>query len=113
MGFPYVFSRAITPGMSDTQFTALDWRPSRKRASYPRQRAYGGQKEANAAFLAAARVSGIGSGKHRLCAKCGRVAVREASVCRWHGGATHASKARPYVKTARTIGLAAQAPASD
>ena len=89
--------------MSDTQFSALDWRPSRKRASYPRQRAYGGQKEANAAFLAAARLSGIGSGKHRLCDHCGRVAMREANVCRWHGGGKIAAQSRPYVRPIRAI----------
>jgi len=87
--------------MSDTHFTALDWRPSAKRATYPRQRAYGGQKEAPVAFLAAARQSGIGSGKHRLCLHCGRVAVREASVCRIHGGGRIASLKRPYVKSKR------------
>lgn len=95
--------------MSETQFTALDWRPSRKRASYPRQRAHGGQKRAPAAFLAAARVSGIGSGKHRLCDHCGRVALRETTVCRWHGGGKIASQSRPYVKSARRAARAAQA----
>jgi hypothetical protein len=92
--------------MSDTQFTALDWRPSRKRASYPRVRAWGGQKKAPAAFLAAARLSGFASGKHRRCDHCTRWALKGLGVCRWHGGATHASKSRPYVRTARTIALA-------
>jgi hypothetical protein len=99
--------------MSDTQFTALDWRPSRKRASYPRVRAHGGQKQAPAAFLAAARVSGFGSGKHRRCDHCTRWALKGLGVCRWHGGATIASKARPYVRTARTIALTASPATAD
>jgi hypothetical protein len=90
--------------MSDTHFTALDWRPSRKRASYPRVRSWGGQKQANAAFLAqSGSVAGFGSGKHRLCDHCGRVAVREATVCRWHGGGKIAAQSRPYAKSVKTL----------
>ena len=100
-GFPENFLRAITPDMSDTHFTALDWRPSRKRASYPRVRAHGGQKKAPAAFLAAAKRTGLAH--VRKCAHCGRVAMREATVCRWHGGGKIASLKRPYVKSARWL----------
>ena len=84
------------PDMSDTQFSALDWRPSVKRATYPRQRAYGGQKRAPAAFLAAAKLYGLASA--RKCDHCGRVAMRETTVCRFHGGGKIASQSRPYVK---------------
>jgi hypothetical protein len=98
--------------MSETHFSALDWRPSKKRASYPRVRHCAGQKVAPPAFLAAARVSGFGSGKHRICAHCGRVAMRESTVCRQHGGSGHASKKRPYVRSARSNALAGQRPQS-
>jgi hypothetical protein len=101
--------------MSETQFDRSDWRPSRKRASYARQRAWGGQKQAPAAFLATSgRVAGFGSGKHRRCDHCTRWAMKDLNVCRWHGGATATAKKRPYVRTARTIALATpKAPASE
>ena len=87
--------------MSDTQFSALDWRPSRKRASYPRQRAYGGQKQAPAALLAAGKLHGLA--KARKCDHCGRVALRETTVCRFHGGGKIASLKRPYVKRPKRL----------
>ena len=87
--------------MSETQFTRADWRPSRKRASHPRVRAYGGQKKAPAAFLAAGKLYGLA--KARKCAHCGRVALRETSVCRFHGGGKVASLKRPYVKRPRRL----------
>jgi hypothetical protein len=100
--------------MSDTQFTALDWRPSPRRATYPRVKPYGGQKQAPAAFLAAAKVSGFGSGKHRRCARanCTGWAMRETTVCRLHGGGKIASQSRPYVKSRRRAARHAQALAS-
>jgi hypothetical protein len=90
------FRVLITPDMSDTHFTALDWRPSRKRASYPRVRAHGGQKQAPAAFLAAAKLTGLAHLPR--CDHCGRVAMRGLNVCRVHGGGKIASQSRPYVK---------------
>jgi hypothetical protein len=109
--FPDDFSRAMTPDMSDTHFTALDWRPSAKRATYPRQRAYGGQKQAPAAFLAAAKRNGLAYLPR--CNHCGRVAMRGLAVCRFHGGGKIASRFRPYVKSARRAARAAQAPLAD
>jgi hypothetical protein len=87
--------------MSDTQFTALDFRPSRKRASYPRVRAWGGQKEAPAAFLAAAKRNGLAF--LPKCAHCSDVAMRGLTVCRRHGGGKIASQTRPYVKSVKTV----------
>jgi hypothetical protein len=94
--------------MERTQFTREDWRPSPKRGTYPRVRDWGGQKKAPKAFLEAAKVSGIGSGKLRLCLYCGKPAVREADVCRYHGGGKIASEKRPYVKSATWIGIQAE-----
>jgi hypothetical protein len=96
--------------MSETHFTALDWRPSRKRTTYPRQRSWGGQKQAPAAFLAAAKRNGLAF--LPKCAHCGDVAMREALVCRRHGGGKIASLKRPYVKSRRRAARAAQAPQS-
>lgn len=93
--------RASVGPMSDTQFTALDWRPSRKRATYPRQRAWGGQKEAPAAFLAAARLTGLAHLPR--CDHCRRVAMRGLNVCRAHGGGKIASQSRPYAKSVKTL----------
>jgi hypothetical protein len=85
--------------MSETQFTRLDWRPSRKRASRPRSLPWGGQKQAPAAFLAAARASGFGTpGNDTRCAHCRRFAMRESGLCRFHNGPRLAMAARPYVK---------------
>jgi hypothetical protein len=92
--------------MSETQFTALDWRPGKRRGSYVRQRRFNGQKQAPAAFLAAAAVSGIGSGKHRLCGArrrdggiCRDIAMRGCDHCRAHGGAAQTARLiRPYVR---------------
>jgi hypothetical protein len=84
--------------MSDTQFSAADWRPGSRRGSYPRQRAWGGQKQAPAAFLAlSGSTVGFGSGKHERCAHCGRFALKDVGLCRWHGGARATMKRRPYI----------------
>jgi hypothetical protein len=92
--------------MSETQFTALDWRPSNKRKTYVRQRRFNGQKVAPPAFLAAAKLSGIGSGKHAICAAtkrdgapCRNIAMRDCATCRLHGGAARTAwLLRPYVR---------------
>jgi hypothetical protein len=92
--------------MSETHFSALDWRPGKKRRTYVRKRRAGGQKQAPPAFLAAAAVSGIGSGKHRICgaltragAPCRDIAMRNCATCKRHGGAARtAHLIRPYVR---------------
>ena len=33
----------------------------------------------------------------RRCDHCGRVAMRDLPVCRWHGGARWAARLRPYL----------------
>jgi len=105
--FPSAASHGNLKPMSETQFTALDWRPGKKRKTYVRQRRYNGQKQAPAAFLAAAAVSGIGSGKHRLCGArrrdggiCRDIAMRGCDHCRAHGGASQTARLiRPYVRS--------------
>lgn len=81
------------------QFTKADWRPGKRRASYPRKRAWGGAKVAPAAFVAMARLVGFGSeaAKARQCRHCRRPAMRGLPVCREHGGASHAARRRPFV----------------
>lgn len=91
--------------MSDTQFTRADFRPSRKRSTYPRQRAWGGQKQAPPAFLAAAKLNGLAFLPR--CDHCGRVAMRGLTVCRFHGGGKIAAQSRPYVKSAKRTARAA------
>lgn len=84
--------------MSETHFSKLDWRPGKRRATYPRVRDWGGQKTAPDAFLEAGRRYGFGQpGNDRRCLHCRRFCVREASVCRMHAGAAIASKRRPFV----------------
>lgn len=86
--------------MSETQFSRLDWRPSKQRSTYPRVRDWGGQKQANPAFLEAGRRYGLGSpGNNRRCCRddCNGFAVRESEYCRRHGGGRAAAFARPYV----------------
>ena len=92
--------------MSETHFTALDWKLGKRRRSYVRKRRAGGQKQAPPAFLAAAAVSGIGSGKHRLCGArrrdggiCRDIAMKGCDHCRAHGGAARTAwLLRPYVR---------------
>jgi hypothetical protein len=92
--------------MSETHFTALDWRPGKRRRTYPRQMRSGGQKQAPPAFLAAAAVSGIGNGKHRICGArkrngepCRDIAMKDCATCRRHGGAARTAwLIRPYVR---------------
>jgi len=93
--------------MSENQFSALDWRPGKRRRSYVRKRRAGGQKQAPAAFLAmSGSVAGIGSGKHRICSAkrrdgepCRDIAMRGCDHCRAHGGASQTARSiRPYVR---------------
>lgn len=93
--------------MSETHFSALDWRPGKRRRSYVRKMRSGGQKQAPPAFLAmSGSVAGIGSGKHRICgaptragAPCRDIAMRGCDHCRQHGGASQTSRLiRPYVR---------------
>jgi hypothetical protein len=92
--------------MSETQFSALDWRPGKRRRSYVRKLRSGGQKQAPPAFIAAGKLSGIGSGKHRVCgarkrdgALCRSIAMNGCDTCRLHGGASYTARhVRPYVR---------------
>ena len=92
--------------MSETQFSAADWRPGKRRKTYVRKYRRNGQKTAPPAFLAAAAVSGIGSGKHRICSAkrrdgepCRSIAMNGCNHCRLHGGASQTARTiRPYVR---------------
>jgi hypothetical protein len=97
--------------MSETHFTALDWKPGKRRRSYVRKQQAGGQKHAPPAFTAAGKLSGIGSGKHRICAAkrrdgepCHTIAMNGCLTCRLHGGAAHTAQVlRPYVRKDGTV----------
>jgi hypothetical protein len=92
--------------MSETHFTALDWKPGKRRRTYVRQMRSGGQKKAPPAFVAAGKLSGIGSGKHRICGArrrdgepCTSIAMNGCDTCRIHGGASQTARTiRPYVR---------------
>jgi hypothetical protein len=92
--------------MSETQFSALDWKPGKRRRTYVRKLRSGGQKQAPPAFIAAGKLSGIGSGKHRICGArkrngepCRSIAMTDCDHCRLHGGAMQTAKfVRPYVR---------------
>ena len=94
--------------MSETQFSRADWRPGAKRQTHPRQKCYGGQKQAPVAFLAAAKLAGLGTPTAERCTatarstgrKCRHVAMKDTGLCLIHGGALIARKLRPYVATA-------------
>jgi hypothetical protein len=81
------------------QFTRDDWRPSRKRATTPRVRDWGGAQTINANLLAHAAKPGMFAPGAPRCRHCGRVAMASLGlpVCRQHGGARWASVRRPYV----------------
>jgi hypothetical protein len=93
--------------MSETHFSALDWRPGKRRRSYVRKLRSNGQKQAPPAFLAmSGSVAGIGSGKHRICSArrrdgepCRSIAMNGCETCRLHGGASQTARTiRPYVR---------------
>ena len=96
-----------TAALSETQFTRLDWSPGKRRRTQPRQRSYGGQKEAPPGLLAAARRVGLHTLTAKRCTatanstgrKCRRVAVTGSNVCMVHGGALALKRNRPYVAT--------------
>ena len=97
--------------MSESHFSALDWRPGKRRKTYPRIGRAGGQKQAPLAFIAAGKLSGIGSGKHRICSarkrngeRCRSIAMNDCDVCRLHGGAARTARLlRPYVRRDGTV----------
>jgi hypothetical protein len=102
--------------MAESHFTRATWRPGAKRQTYPRVRDWGGQVEASAEFLAwSGSVAGFGSGRHRRCARpgCNGWAMREASECRKHNGASVASKLRPYASPWRARQAAYHSPAPE
>jgi hypothetical protein len=79
--------------MSETQFSKADWRPSKKRATCGRQRAWGGQKRAPLVFLAAAKLAGLNTNRAMRCSRiavstgrpCRRVAMKGTTLCLSHG----------------------------
>jgi hypothetical protein len=81
------------------------WRPGKRRRTYARVKHSGGATEAPLAFLAAAAVSGFGSGKHRTCthvrrdgSRCKGWAMKGLPVCTMHrGAALTAISVRPYI----------------
>lgn len=93
--------------MSNTQFTRADWRPGNRRKTYPRQRDFGGRKQAPAALIAAGLHAGLHTNTAARCTaianstgrKCRRVAVTGCSKCMCHGGALSLIAKRGYVKT--------------
>jgi len=93
--------------MSETQFTKADWRPSKKRVTYVRERAWGGQKQAPLAFLAAAKFAGLNTNCSLRCSRiaistgrpCCRVAMKGTTLCLSHGGAGVVRIFRAYVPT--------------
>jgi len=105
--FPRASRHANFTGMSETQFSALDWKPGKRRRTYVRKLRSGGQKQAPPAFLAmSGSVAGIGSGKHRICGAlrrdgepCRSIAMNGCDTCRLHGGASYTARhVRPYVR---------------
>jgi hypothetical protein len=93
--------------LSNTQFSRADWRPGGRRKTVPRQRSYGGQKQAPVAFLAAAKFAGLHTDRAKRCTgvalstgrTCRRVAMRGTDFCLLHGGALAAKRNRPYTPT--------------
>jgi hypothetical protein len=94
--------------MSETQFSRADWRPGKRRRTQPRQRRFGGQKEAPAGLVAARKFVGLDTLAAKRCTAmarstgrvCRRVALKGTGLCLCHGGALVAQKLRPYVATA-------------
>jgi hypothetical protein len=93
--------------MSETQFTKFDWRPGKRRRTYPRARDYPGQKEAPPGLLAAGRFVGLHTPTAKRCLRiaastgkpCRHVAMKGSNLCLSHGGAAAAKRIRPYVST--------------
>jgi hypothetical protein len=99
------------------QFTKADWRPSEKRATYVRERAWGGQKLAPTAFLAAAKLAGLNTNRALRCSRvavstgrpCRRVAMKGTTLCLCHGGAGVVRMFRDYVPTKSALRAKARA----
>jgi hypothetical protein len=93
--------------MSETQFDRASWRPGKRRRTQPRQRDFGGQKQAPVAFLAKAKFCGLNTNAAARCTAtarstgltCRRVALKGTGLCQLHGGALHVRKLRPYTAT--------------
>lgn len=92
----------------ETHFTRDDWRRGKRRATYARVKAWGGAREANAAFLASVKLHAIGApldkrprcaGKRRNGEACRDIAMNGSTRCRRHGGAQGAKRFRDYVAT--------------
>ena len=93
--------------VSETQFSRRDWRPGKRNRTRPRQRDYGGQKEAPAGLVAARKFVGLNTLAARRCKRialstgkpCRHPAMRGSDYCLSHGGSVTVSKQRPYVST--------------
>jgi hypothetical protein len=93
--------------LSETQFSKAGWRPGKRRRTQPRQRCYGGQKEAPLWLLAAGRLVGLHTDRAARCTRiaastgkrCRHVAMKGSNLCLSHGGAVAAKRIRPYVST--------------
>lgn len=101
----------MSSSMSDSQFDRSDWRPSRRRATSPRVRDWGGQKQASPAFLAhRAKPGAFGQPGLRLCDHCQRPAMRQTSLCRFHCGPRAVmALGRPYRRNPRQTARDSQA----
>jgi hypothetical protein len=93
--------------MSETHFDRSDWRPGKRRRTHPRQRDFGGQKEAPVGLVAARKFVGLNTNAAKKCKRiaistgkpCRHPAMRGSDYCLSHGGAAAAKRIRPYVRT--------------
>jgi hypothetical protein len=89
--------------VSETQFSRADWRPGKRRRTQPRQRDFGGAKEAQAGLIAARKFVGLNTLAARRCKRiavstgkpCRHRAMRGSDYCLSHGGSAAVSKQRP------------------
>jgi hypothetical protein len=93
--------------VSETQFDRISWRPGKRNRTRPRQRDYGGQREAPPGLVAARKFVGLNTNAAKKCKRiavstgkpCRHPAMRGSDYCLSHGGGAQASKKRPYVST--------------
>jgi hypothetical protein len=88
-------ARGFGEGMSELFFDRATWRPGKKFRLRKRVNPFGGCKVAPVAFLEAAKKVRFKPGRpgYRICSAtkrdgtpCGRLALRDLSVCEAHGG---------------------------
>jgi hypothetical protein len=93
--------------VSETQFDRISWRPGKRNRTRPRQRDYGGQREAPAGLVAARKFVGLGTNAAKKCKRiavstgkpCRHPAMRGSDYCLSHGGSAQVSRQRAYVST--------------